>query len=80
MPEAVEEELGDVLFSLVNLARFLNLSAEEALRKSSARFSTRFQWIEEALQRDGRRLKETSLEEMERLWEEAKSHERSSRA
>ena len=80
VPEAVEEELGDVLFSLVNLARFLNLSAEEALRKSSARFSTRFQWIEEALQRDGRRLKEMSLEEMDKLWEEAKSHGRSSGA
>ncbi|MGB4782509.1 nucleoside triphosphate pyrophosphohydrolase [Candidatus Methylomirabilis sp.] len=78
VPEAVEEELGDVLFSLVNLARFLSLSAEEALRKSITRFSTRFQYIEEALQRDGRRLRETSLEEMERLWQQAKSHERSS--
>jgi MazG family protein len=78
VPEAVEEELGDVLFSLVNLARFLNLSAEDALRGSIARFATRFQYIEEALQRDGRRLRETSLEEMERLWQQAKSHERSS--
>lgn len=78
VPEAVEEELGDVLFSLVNLARFLNLSAEDALRRSIARFATRFQYIEEALQRNGRRLKEMSLEEMDRLWEEAKSHERSS--
>lgn len=79
-PEAVEEELGDVLFSLVNLARFLNLSAEDALRRSIARFATRFQRMEEALQRDGRRLKEMSIEEMDRLWEEAKSHGRSSGA
>jgi MazG family protein len=77
-PEEIEEELGDVLFSLVNLARFLNLSAEEALRKSIARFSTRFQYIEEALQRDGRYLRETGLEEMERLWQQAKSAHRSS--
>ena len=77
VPEAVEEELGDVLFSLVNLARFLNLSAEDALRGSIARFTTRFQSMEEALRRDGRRLKEMSIEEMDRLWEEAKSHERS---
>ena len=80
VPEAVEEELGDVLFSLVNLARFLNLSAEDALRRSVARFATRFQHMEEAVQRDGRRLKEMSIEEMDRLWEEAKSHVRSSGA
>ncbi|MDE2485654.1 MAG: nucleoside triphosphate pyrophosphohydrolase [candidate division NC10 bacterium] len=74
-PEAIEQELGDVLFSLVNLARFLNLSAEEALRKSIARFTARFQCMEEALQRDGRRLGEVGLEEMERLWQRAKSHD-----
>lgn len=78
--EGVELELGDLLFSLVNLARFLNLSAEEALRKSIARFATRFRHIEQAVQRGGRRLREVSLEEMERLWEEAKSSGRSSGA
>lgn len=76
-PEEIEEELGDVLFSLVNLARFLNLSAEEALRKSITRFSTRFQYIEEALQRDGRYLGGVDLEEMEQLWQQAKRHGRS---
>lgn len=76
-PEEVERELGDALFSLVNLARFLNLSAEEALRKSITRFAARFQYMEEALQRDGRRLGEVSLEEMERLWQQAKSPNRS---
>ncbi len=75
--EGVELELGDLLFSLVNLARFLNLSAEEALRKSIARFATRFRHLEQAIQRGGRRLREVSLEEMERLWEEAKSSGRS---
>lgn len=76
-PEEVERELGDALFSLVNLARFLNLSAEEALRKSITRFAARFHYMEEALQRDGRRLGEVSLEEMERLWQQAKSPNRS---
>ncbi|MDD5558447.1 nucleoside triphosphate pyrophosphohydrolase [Candidatus Methylomirabilis sp.] len=76
-PEEVEAELGDVLFSLVNLARFLNLSAEEALRKSTTRFTTRFRYIEEALRQDGRCLSEVGLEEMERLWQQAKSRGRS---
>ena len=80
VPEAIEEELGDVLFSMVNLARFLNLSAEDALRRSIVRFTTRFQYMEEALQQDGRRLKEMSIEEMDRLWEQAKNHTRSSGA
>lgn len=74
-PEAIEQELGDVLFSLVNLARFLNLNAEEALRKSVARFTTRFRCMEEALRCDGRRFDEVSLEEMERLWQDAKRGE-----
>ena len=80
VPEEIEQELGDVLFSLVNLARFLNLNAEDALRKSITRFAARFQWMEEALQRDGRRLREVGLEEMERLWQQAKIPDRSSGA
>ncbi|HLC20704.1 MAG TPA: nucleoside triphosphate pyrophosphohydrolase [Candidatus Methylomirabilis sp.] len=71
--EGVERELGDLLFSLVNLARFLNLSAEDALRKAITRFTARFCYIEEMTERRGRRLREVSLEEMERLWEDAKS-------
>lgn len=77
-PEEIEQELGDVLFSLVNLARFLKLNAEEALRKSVARFTTRFQHMEEALRQNGNRLGELGLEEMERLWQQAKHHGRSS--
>lgn len=79
-PEAIEQELGDVLFSLVNLARFLNLNAEEALRKTMTRFTTRFQWMEETLRRDGGRLGELGLEEMERLWQQAKRQEPASGA
>ncbi len=71
-PEQVELELGDLLFSLVNLARFLNLNAEEALRESITRFTTRFQHVERTVEGRGRRLRDVSIEEMEKLWEEAK--------
>jgi tetrapyrrole methylase family protein/MazG family protein len=70
--EAVEAELGDLLFSLVNLARFLNLNAEEALRKCIERFTRRFRHIETAIAERGRSLSESSLEEMDALWHEAK--------
>jgi len=72
-PDEVELELGDLLFSLVNMARFLNLSAEDALRKSIGRFSARFRYMEQTIERGGRRLKEASPEEMNSLWEEAKA-------
>ena len=72
-PNEIELELGDLLFSLVNMARFLNLSAEDALRKSIGRFSARFRYMEQTIERGGRRLKEASPEEMNSLWEEAKA-------
>jgi len=72
-PGEVELELGDLLFSLVNMARFLNLSAEDALRKTIARFTGRFRYMEQTIERGGRRLKEASPEEMNSLWEEAKA-------
>jgi len=71
--EGIEHELGDLLFSLVNMARFLNLSAEDALRKSIGRFTARFRYMEQTIERGGRRLKEASPEEMNSLWEEAKA-------
>ncbi|MCZ6478991.1 MAG: nucleoside triphosphate pyrophosphohydrolase [candidate division NC10 bacterium] len=71
-PEAVESEMGDMLFSLVNLARFLHLNAEEALRKSIDKFSRRFRHIESATAEQGKSLAESSLEEMDALWREAK--------
>jgi tetrapyrrole methylase family protein/MazG family protein len=70
--EAVEEELGDVLFSLVNLARFQGISAEEALRKANRRFAQRFFQVELGLRRRGRRLDDATLEEMDTLWNRAK--------
>ena len=72
----MEEELGDLFFSLVNLARFLEVNPEEALRKTISRFIHRFRYIEEEMAKKGRLLREASLEEMDRLWEEAKTKER----
>lgn len=71
--EKLEEELGDLLFSVVNLARFFHISSEDALRKTCAKFVRRFQLIEKELQRQGRRVEDASLEEMDRLWETLKT-------
>lgn len=67
-PEAIAEEFGDLVFSLVNLGRFLKLDPEEALRKTMAKFEHRFQGIEQELARRGRRLEDASLEEMDAIW------------
>ena len=67
-----EEELGDVLFSFVNLARHYGLSAEEALRKANRRFAERFREIETEFRRRGLSWEETSLKEMDRIWNWAK--------
>jgi MazG family protein len=77
--EAVEEELGDLIFSLVNLARFKGISAEEALRKANRRFAQRFFQVELGLRRKGRPLEEATLEEMDKLWNRAKKRRMKSR-
>jgi tetrapyrrole methylase family protein/MazG family protein len=74
-PERVEAELGDLLFSLVNLSRFIAVNPEEALRKTIARFIARFQYIEEELARCGKTPCQVTLEEMDALWAEAKARE-----
>jgi len=71
-PERMEAELGDLLFSLVNLSRFIAVDAEEALRKTIARFIARFQYIEEELADRGRTAAQVTLEELDALWAEAK--------
>ncbi len=71
-----EEELGDLFFSLVNLARFLKIDAEDALNHTTEKFITRFTHIEARLQEMGKTLLACSLEEMDRLWDEAKARER----
>jgi len=75
-PVKIEAELGDLLFALVNLSRFLSVNPEEALRKTIARFIARFRYIEEELARRGRSLAKATLEEMDALWAEAKTQER----
>jgi tetrapyrrole methylase family protein/MazG family protein len=77
--ERVEEELGDLLFAVVNLARFQNLHAEQLLDKSVKKFARRFQQIERTLRRSGRRFEDCTLEEMDAIWESAKRADRSRR-
>lgn len=71
----MEEELGDLLFALVNIARFLEMNPEDALRKTISRFISRFRYIEESIIKQGRSMKGVSIDEMERLWQEAKKKE-----
>lgn len=73
--EGMEGELGDLLFALVNIGRFIEVNPEDALRKSISRFISRFRHIEEEIARQGREWGEVSLEEMEGLWQEAKELE-----
>lgn len=69
---AVEEEIGDLLFVIVNIARFLKVDPEQALRKTNAKFRRRFAHVENGLEAAGKTLREASMEEMESLWQEAK--------
>jgi MazG family protein len=69
----VEEEMGDLLFMLVNVARHLRVNPELALRQANAKFRGRFRQIEEELRRRGKSPESSSLEEMEELWQQAKN-------
>ena len=69
---AIEEELGDIFFMLVNISRFLEINPEDALRKTISKFIHRFRYIEENAAEAGRSLNEMTLDEMEMLWQEAK--------
>jgi ATP diphosphatase len=69
----MKDELGDLLFCSVNLARFLKVNADESLRSTNDKFLRRFQYIESALAARGSRVDDESLEELDRLWVEAKS-------
>ena len=68
----IQEELGDLIFSIVNLARFLDLDPEEALNKTTEKFINRFSFIEDAALKSNMRLENMTLEEMDKLWNEAK--------
>ena len=67
-PQETEEELGDVFFSLVNYARFLNTDAENALEKTNKKFISRFTKMEAAAKAEGKNLYDMSLEEMDAIW------------
>lgn len=74
--ERIEDEIGDLLFSVANLARHFGIDPETALRRTNAKFERRFGAVEEALKSQGRSLHDASLEEMEEHWVQAKLTER----
>ncbi|HEX6502952.1 MAG TPA: nucleoside triphosphate pyrophosphohydrolase [Terriglobales bacterium] len=83
LPDALrlrlEDEVGDLFFVLVNIARYLSLDPESALKKTNRKFKQRFQWIEEQLRASGRAPQEASMEELESLWQQSKRQEKIAR-
>jgi len=75
LKEKVEDEIGDLFFVLVNIARYLSVDSESALRRTNRKFRRRFGWMEDQLRKQGRTLEQASLEEMESLWQKAKTQE-----
>src|SRR6266566_1685908 len=73
--QKIEEEMGDLLFAAVNLARFLHVDPEIALKKANAKFSRRFRAMEARARESGREFKNLSREEMEALWDATKNAE-----
>lgn len=71
-PEKIEDELGDVLFSVINLSRFLKVSPEIALNHANLKFTSRFQFIEKEAKAQNQKLENMTLEEMDKLWDKAK--------
>lgn len=71
--DKIEDEFGDVLFSLINYARFINVNPEDALEKTNKKFIHRFQFMEEKAKKNGKQLSELTLQEMETHWNEAKN-------
>jgi len=80
IPEALrkrlEEEVGDLLFVVVNIARYLSLDSESALKRTNRKFRRRFQWMEQQLHQAGRTPEQATVEELEILWQQAKQQER----
>lgn len=74
--DEVEDEFGDLLFVIANLGRHLGVEPEAALRRTNAKFTRRFAYVETALAERGRRPEDSDLEEMDALWDEAKAEER----
>jgi len=78
--EALQDEIGDLLFVIVNIARFLKVDPEQALRGTNSKFRRRFEHVEQGLEAQGKSPREASIDEMEALWQEAKRHEDKRRA
>ena len=76
LQERMEEEVGDLFFVLVNIARYLSVDPDSALRKTNRKFKRRFQWMEERLQESGRAADQASMDELESLWQRAKAQEK----
>ncbi len=72
----MEDEVGDLFFVLVNIARYLSLDPESALKKTNRKFKRRFQWMEEQLRSEGRGPGQASIDELEKLWQQAKRQEK----
>ena len=71
--ENIKEEIGDVLFSVVNISRFFNVAAEDMLRQANRKFINRFKKIEQKLKEKGKKIEDSNLEEMGKIWEKAKN-------
>ena len=78
LTDEIEEEMGDLLFAVVNLSRHIGVNPEEALNKANEKFSRRFRIIEENVEKSGRGWSEYTLDELEELWQEAKERLRGS--
>ncbi len=74
--ERLEDEVGDLFFVMVNIARYLSLDPESALRKTNRKFRNRFQWVEARLEEQGKQPATATLDEMEALWQQSKQRER----
>ena len=75
--DEISEELGDTIFSLINLARFLGISADDALRKSNNKFINRFKMIENELNKEGKNIEDSSFNELEDMWNNIKKNNNS---
>jgi len=70
--DRIEDELGDVLFSVINYARFIDVDPEMALERTNRKFIKRFQFLEKAVKKEGKELNSMTLTEMDAIWSEAK--------
>ena len=69
----IEDEFGDVLFSMINYSRFIDVNPEDALERTNKKFMKRFQYLEKTAEEQGKQMSDMSLEEMEAIWQKAKT-------